>query len=177
MQVSAIVAMSKNRVIGKDNQLPWHLSDDLKLFKRLTLDKHVIMGRKCFDSIGNPLPRRKNIILTRNPYFLVTNALTVGSIEEALSIAHDNGEEEAMILGGTEIYNLAMPYLDKIYLTEVEAEVEGDTYFPVLDEKEWREEIVRKYKADENNDYDFTFKILYRLGESLSSVESVEEEE
>lgn len=158
--------MSKNRAIGKNNQLPWHLSDDLKLFKRLTLDKHVIMGRKCFDSIGHPLPKRKNIILTRNPFFLVTNALTVNSLEEALTIALDNGEEEAMILGGTQIYELAMPYLDKIYLTEVDAEVDGDTFFPELDKNEWEEEVVRHYKADENNDYDFTFKILHRIGNS-----------
>lgn len=166
MKVAAVVAMSRNRVIGKNNALPWYLSDDLKLFKRLTLERHVIMGRKCFESIGNPLPKRVNIVVTRNPYFIASNVLVAGSLEEALTIALENGEEEAMVIGGGEIYSLSIPYLDTIHLTEVETEIDGDTFFPELNPDEWREEIVKKYSKNENNDFDFTYKILHRVAVS-----------
>jgi dihydrofolate reductase len=121
MTISAILAMSKNRVIGKDNQIPWHLSADLKYFKRTTLNHHIIMGRKTFLSIGNPLPKRTNVVLTRNPFFIASNVLVATSIEEGLQLARDNGEEETFIIGGGEIYRQSMPYLDKIYLTLIEA--------------------------------------------------------
>jgi dihydrofolate reductase len=163
MQVSAIVAMSRNRTIGMNNQLPWHLGDDLKIFKRITLDKHVIMGRKCFESIGNPLPKRTNIILSRNPYFLVSNAFVVDNLEDALGFAEDNGEQEAMIIGGEEIYTLSLPYLDTLYLTEIQADIEGDTFFPEIHTEEWKVESIKKYSKSEVNDYDFEFKILRRI--------------
>ncbi len=171
MKVAAVVAMSRNRVIGKNNSLPWYLSDDLKLFKRLTLDKHIIMGRKCFESIGNPLPKRTNIVVTRNPYYVASNVLVVGSLEEALSIAFDHGENEAMIIGGGEIYALALPYIDQIHVTEVHAEIEGDTFFPRLNPDEWREEVVKQYNKNENNDFDFTYKILHRITQDVYSEE------
>jgi dihydrofolate reductase len=163
MQVSAIVAMSLNRTIGLNNQLPWHLSDDLKIFKRITLERHVIMGRKCFESIGNPLPKRVNVILSRNPYFLVNNAFVMDNLEDALGFAEEQGEQEAMIIGGAEIYELSLPYLDNLYITEVQAEIQGDTFFPEINYQEWQLESVRKYSQNEANDYDFEFKIFRKI--------------
>ncbi len=163
MIVSAIVAVARNRVIGKDNQIPWHLPADLKYFKRTTLNHHVIMGRKCFESIGQPLPKRTNIVVTRNPYFLASNCLVAHSIEEALEIAHDNGEEEVFILGGGEIYAQSMPYWDRLYITEIDLETEGDVFFPEWDESEWRERRREAHPPDEKNPYPYTFRVLERL--------------
>ena len=137
MIVSAIVAVDRNNVIGKDNGIPWHLPADLKYFKRRTLNHHVVMGRKSFESIGRPLPMRTNIIVTRNPYFIASNCLVAPSVEEALSIAFDNGEKEAFIIGGGEIYRQSMPLWGRVYLTRVEMEVQGgEVFFPGLPENE-----------------------------------------
>jgi dihydrofolate reductase len=163
MTISAILAMSKNRVIGKDNQIPWHLSADLKYFKRTTLNHHIIMGRKTFLSIGNPLPKRTNVVLTRNPFFIASNVLVATSIEEGLQLARDNGEEEAFIIGGGEIYRQSMPYLDKIYLTLIEVEVEGDVFFPELDESQWQLVSEEAHKADDKNEYNYSFLIYERI--------------
>ena len=162
MIISAIAAMSKNRVIGKDGDLPWHLPADLKYFKRKTLDHHIIMGRVNFETIGNPLPKRTNIILTRNPYYAVSNAFVVHSLEEALSLAYENGEEEAFVIGGEEIYRLSLPYLDRIYLTEIDLVTDGDTFFPELSNDEWIVTAEEPHKKDENNPYDFVFRVLRR---------------
>jgi dihydrofolate reductase len=163
MTISAILAMSKNRVIGKDNQIPWHLSADLKYFKRTTLNHHIIMGRKTFLSIGNPLPKRTNVVLTRNPFFIASNVLVATSIEEGLQLARDNGEEETFIIGGGEIYRQSMPYLDKIYLTLIEVEVEGDVFFPELDESQWQLVSEEAHKADDKNEYNYSFLIYERI--------------
>ncbi|HHH50338.1 MAG TPA: type 3 dihydrofolate reductase [Saprospiraceae bacterium] len=163
MIVSAILAAAKNNVIGKDNKIPWHLSADLKYFKKTTLNHHIIMGRKTYSSIGKPLPKRSNIIVTRNPYFIVSNCIVVHSIDEALEIALDNGEEEVFIIGGGEIYQQSMPYLDKIYLTEVDLELKGDTHFPKLDNKEWKLISEVHHPADDKNDFAFSFKVLERI--------------
>jgi dihydrofolate reductase len=163
MTISAILAMSKNRVIGKDNQIPWHLSADLKYFKRTTLNHHIIMGRKTFLSIGNPLPKRTNVVLTRNPFFIASNVLVATSIEEGLQLARDNGEEETFIIGGGEIYRQSMPYLDKIYLTLIEVEVEGDVFFPELDESQWKLVSEEAHKADDKNEYNYSFLIYERI--------------
>jgi dihydrofolate reductase len=166
MIVSAILAMSKNRVIGKDNQIPWHLSADLKYFKRTTLHHHIIMGRKTFLSIGKPLPKRTNIVLTRNPFFVASHVLVASSIEEALSIAEENGEEEVFIIGGGEIYRQSMPYWDKVYLTRVDIEVEGDVFFPELDNKEWRLLSDEPHETDEKNIYQYSFQVYERYAQS-----------
>ena len=137
MKVSAIWAQAKNRVIGKNNDIPWYLPADLKYFKKLTLNHHIIMGRKTYESIGKPLPKRTNIIVTRNPFYIVSNCIVTHSIDEALELAQENGEDEVFIIGGSEIYKQAMPYLDCIYLTQVDKEIDGDTYAPELDETEW----------------------------------------
>lgn len=162
MIVSAIVAMARNRVIGKDNKIPWYLSSDLKYFKRKTVGHHVIMGRKSFQSIGKPLPNRTNIIITRNPFFIVSGCLTARSVEEALGIALDNGEEEAFIIGGGAVYRASMPYWDRLYLTEVEADPAGDVFFPEFDVSEWMLRSAERHEADEKNDHAFTFKVFER---------------
>ncbi|MEM1319298.1 MAG: dihydrofolate reductase [Bacteroidota bacterium] len=163
MIISAIVATANNRVIGKNNDIPWYLPADLKYFKATTIHHHIIMGRNCYESIGRPLPKRTNIIMTRNPFFSVTNCLIVHSLEEALQIAQDNGEEEVFIIGGAQIYELSLPYLDRLYLTEVDLEVKGDVFFPELDWSEWQESSRSAHQADEKNPHDYVFKVLERV--------------
>jgi len=162
MMISAIFAMSRNRVIGVDNDLPWRLSDDLKFFKKTTLGHHVIMGRNSFEAIGIPLPKRTNIILTRNPYYIVSNCIIAHSLEEALSIAHDNGETEAFVIGGEAVFREALPYLDRIYMTYIDEDIEGDTFFPELNDEDWVLSSTEQYQASEKNDYDFEIRVLNR---------------
>jgi len=162
MTVSAIVATAKKNVIGKDNDIPWYLPADLKYFKRTTLGHHIIMGRKSYESIGRPLPKRTNVIITRDPFYTVSNCVVVHSVEEALKFALDNNEEEAFIIGGGEIYRLALPFVDRLYLTEVDLEVEGTIYFPTLDIDEWNLVSSEAHTADEKNPHDYIFKVLER---------------
>ncbi len=162
MIVSAIVATAKNNVIGKDNNIPWYLPDDLKYFKAKTLDHHIIMGRKSYESIGLPLPKRTNIVVTRNQYFIASNCLVVHTVEEGLKIAQENGEEEAFIIGGAQIYSLSLPYLDRLYITEIDLEVEGDVRFPQLNMNEWVLVSEDPRKASGKNEYDYNFKIYER---------------
>ncbi len=158
MKVSSIVAVAENRVIGRDNDLPWRLSDDLKFFKKTTSGHHIIMGRKNFQSIGFPLPKRTNIIVSRNPFFIVSNCLVAQSIEEALDIAHKNGEEEVFIIGGATIYEQTLDIIDTLYYTEVHASPNGDVFFPEVDWSMWDLESEKKYEADDRNMYAFTIK-------------------
>jgi dihydrofolate reductase len=162
MLISAIVAVANNNVIGKDNEIPWYLPADLRYFKEKTLGHHILMGRNSYLSIGRPLPKRTNIIITRNPYYLVSGCVVVHSIEEGLQYAAANGETEAFIIGGGEIYQQAMDYCDRIYLTAVDANVEGTVFFPTLDQTMWTlcEETFKK--ADEKNEFDYCFKIFER---------------
>lgn len=162
MIVSAIVAISRNRVIGSDNQIPWYLPADMAFFKRTTMGHFVIMGRLTFLSMGRPLPKRSNVVVTRDLFFTATGCLIAHSLEEALSLAQEAGETEAFIIGGGQIYRESMEYLDRIYLTEVDVAVEGDVFFPELKENEW--EVIRSesHPADEKNDFPFTFKTLER---------------
>jgi dihydrofolate reductase len=162
MLVSAIVAAAENHVIGDGEDIPWRISTDLKYFKRTTLNHHVIMGRKTFASMGRPLPKRTNIVLTRDPLFVATGIIVAHSIEEALTIAYDNGEQEAFIIGGGEIYRQSMDYLDKIYLTRVHAEMPGETTFPELDTAQWELVSQEAHPAGERDDHPFTFEIYER---------------
>lgn len=162
MKISSIVAVAQNGVIGKDNDLPWHLPEDMKFFKRTTLNHHIIMGRKNYQSIGFPLPKRTNIILSNNPFFIVSNCLVAQSIEEALGIAFDNGEEEVFIIGGAGVYENTMDLWDRLYYTEVMAEPEGTVFFPKMDWSEWTLKSEEKHLADEKNMYDYTFKVYDR---------------
>lgn len=163
MTISTIVATAKGNVIGKDNDIPWYLPADLKYFKKQTLNHHIIMGRKTYQSIGRPLPKRTNIVITRDPFFVATNCIVCSSVEAALEIAQDNGEQEVFIIGGGMIYELTQQYWDRVYLTEVDLEVEGDIYFPALKKEEWKLVSSNPQKADEKNEYDYTFKIFERI--------------
>lgn len=162
MTISAIVATAKNNVIGRSNDIPWYLPADLKYFKRTTLGHHVVMGRKSFQSIGRPLPKRTNVIVTRDPFFIASGCIVTHSLEQALAIAKSNGEEEAFIIGGGEIYRQSMELLDKLYLTEVDLEVEGDVFFPKINEEEWTEIFRQENEPDEKNEHRYTFRVLER---------------
>lgn len=150
--IKIIVAMSKNRVIGNNNQLIWKLSSDLKRFKELTTNNPVVMGRKTYESIGKPLPNRRNIIITRNTEYSVEGCEIVSSLEEALLLTNN----DCFIIGGGEIYTQSLEFADKIYLTLVNKEFEGDTTFPNLDDK-WAKISRKDFKADDKNEYDYSF--------------------
>ena len=161
MKVSLIVAVSKNGIIGKDNDLIWHLPKDMKFFKDTTRNHHVLMGRKNFESIPHkfrPLPNRTNIIITRQTNYFAQGCITVNSIKDGLAIARKNGEKETFIIGGGEIYKIALEkkLVDKTYLTQIHHEFEGDTFFQVLG-NEWQETKRIDLKADERHAYDFSF--------------------
>ena len=160
MIVSLIVAMDERGGIGKGNRLPWRLSADLKRFRELTMGHHIVMGRKTFESIGRALPGRQTVIVTRNPTLEVEDCLIAHSLDEALRLAEGRGETEAFICGGAEIFAQSIERADRLYLTEVHAEVEADTFFPAWDRSLWREAQSVYHPADEKNQYPTTFKLL-----------------
>ena len=170
MRLAMIAAQSQNRVIGNNNKLPWYLPEDLKYFKRVTLGKPIIMGRKTFESIGRPLPGRTNIVITRNPDWTHDGAgvRVVHSLQQAIELAESlalvNGFEESLVIGGAEIYALALPQADRLYLTQVHAEVQGDAHFPPLDPSQWQEMAREDFSAIEPNPYDYSFIVLDRAG-------------
>ena len=166
MIISAIVARAENRVIGKDNDLPWHLPEDLKWFKEKTMNHYVIMGRKSFESLPNPLPKRVNIVITRDRSYFHSGVVVVHSIDQALAYAHKQNQDEVFILGGGKIYTQTMDLWHKLYLTEVHATPDGDTTFPEIDFDRYDLIFEEAHKADEKNQYDFTFKILEKKGKS-----------
>jgi len=157
--IALVVAMAENRVIGKNNQLIWHLPAALKFFKNLTTGHPIIMGRKTYESIGKPLPNRTNIIITRQPDFKVEGCLVAHSLNEALMMAQQL-DSEIFVIGGAEIYRQAMFLADTIYLTEVHHEFDGDTFFPEIDTLLWVETDREEHQADEKNAYDFAFVTL-----------------
>ncbi len=159
--ISLIVAASTNNVIGNDGELPWRLSDDLKRFKAVTMGKPIVMGRKTFESIGRPLPGRQNIVITRQGNFSADGCDVVQSIEQAVDVA--GGADEIMVIGGSEIYAAFLPIADRIYLTRVHTEVEGDAFFPNLDETVWRDSASEDYEADASNDYACTVSLFSRM--------------
>lgn len=160
--ISAILAMGENRVIGKDNQLPWHLPADLKHFKALTMGHPVLMGRKTYESIGRPLPNRTNIIMTRDATLQIPHCIVVTSFEDALQNAAVIAAKEIFIIGGAEIYQQLLPLTTCIYLTIVHQTFSGDTFFPKLNQNEW-EEIERiDHSADAENPYAYSFLTLKR---------------
>jgi len=166
MKLSLICAMDENMVIGRNNALPWHLPEDLKYFKRTTMGKCIIMGRRTFESIGRPLPGRTNIIVTRSRDYEVENARVVDSLSDAIELAENvsfiEGVDEAFVIGGAELYRHALPYVDRLHLTMVHAEIDGDTYFPDFDVNEW-EQVSREYfEADETNPYPYSICVFER---------------
>ena len=159
--VSLVAAVAANRVIGRGGGLPWRLPDDLKHFKRLTLDHTVIMGRKTFEEIQRPLANRRNVVISRRRAWRPHGVTVVPSLEEALALGAN--EDEVFVIGGGEIYQLALPLADRLYLTVVGAEVEGDTLFPSLGEAAWVLEEEEHHPADERHSYPFTFRTYRRL--------------
>lgn len=160
MKISIIAALSKNRVIGKNGDLPWSLPDDMKFFKATTMDHHVILGRKNYLSIPEkfrPLPNRTNIVLSRNKTLALSDCIITDSFEEAIDMAKENGEKEAFVIGGGEIYALAMDIADKMYLTEIDKEIDGDVFFPVFNTSEWIETSRIHHPADEKHAFAFDF--------------------
>ena len=154
--VSMIVAAAENGVIGKDGDMPWRLSADLKNFKQITMGSTIIMGRKTWDSIQRLLPGRKTVIITRKADFKVEGAIVVGSLEAALAATDD---ESPFVVGGAEIYQLALPHVSRIYLTRVHAEIEGDTVMPEIEFGTWNRLESVSHRADEKNSHDYSFEI------------------
>lgn len=164
MKLALIWAMSQNRTIGRNNALPWYLPEDLKYFKRVTMGKPIIMGRKTWDSIGRPLPGRTNIVITRDKNFTLDSVRVVHSLDAAIKIAESvcliDGAEEVIVIGGAEIYRLALEKADRLYMTQVHADVDGDACFPEFDLAQWQELAREDYSASGSNPYDYSFIVL-----------------
>jgi dihydrofolate reductase len=165
MDIALIVAMAQNGVIGRNNQLPWRLPEDLRYFKKTTMGKPVIMGRKTFESIGKPLPGRTNIVISTQKNILLPEGVRLAqSVNEAMSIAESigliDGVNEVMVIGGEQIYALFMPSAKRIYLTKVHANVDGDAYFSSFVERDWSKVSEDFFEASENNPYDYSFCVL-----------------
>ena len=158
MNISIIVAMSKNRVIGRDNDMPWHLSDDLKNFKKITINNTIIMGRLTYDSIGKPLPEKKNIVLSRS---LKDPKVTVlDNLKEALNVSKN--EKEIFIIGGADLYSQTINIANKLYLTSISHEISGDKYFPDFDIDQWDVVESHSYKKNDSNSHNFKSEIFIK---------------
>jgi len=166
MKKSIIVAMAENRVIGRNNKLPWYLPNDLKYFKSVTMGKPIIMGRKTFESIGKPLPGRLNLVITRNAEWQHEGVTVVHSYEDAFAKAEAtaliDGVDEVMIIGGDQIYQTSLELVDRIYLTKVHAEVEGDAWFADVDWAQWQEIGREDHKAEGSTPFDYSFIVYER---------------
>jgi dihydrofolate reductase len=160
MDISLIVAMDKRRGIGKDGRLPWHLPADLKLFKKITMGHHLIMGRKTWESIGRPLPGRTMIVLTRQTDYQPIGCLVAPSLNEGLEIARRNGEKEVFVIGGAKVFRQALPMADRIYLSRVEGIFAADAFFPELPQGFWKTVKQTVYPSNDHNPFTFIFEIL-----------------
>jgi dihydrofolate reductase len=160
MRISLVVAMSKDRVIGNENALPWHLSADLKRFKAITMGKPILMGRKTHESIGRPLPGRENIVVTRNKDYSAPGCVVVTSVEQGMTAAA--GAEELMVIGGAEIYRQMLPLADRMYVTMVHGSFAGDAFFPGWEPPDWKETSREEHQADEKNPHAYTFLVFQR---------------
>lgn len=160
-RIALIAAMAENRVIGRENRLPWRLSADLRRFKSLTMGKPVIMGRKTYESIGKPLPGRSNIVVTRDRDYRAQGCRVVHSLEQALEAAA--GHDEVMVIGGAQLYRQTLDRAERMYLTLVKTELDGDALFPQIEMRHWRELERESHRADEKNEYDYDFVTLERV--------------
>lgn len=164
---SMIVAMASNRVIGRNNKLPWYLPGDLQYFKAVTMGKPIVMGRKTYESIGKPLPGRLNIVVTRDHSWQAKNVSICHSIEDAYQLASSqseiDGQEELMIIGGDQIYSSCLASVDRLYLTKVHADIEGDAFFPEVDWSQWKEIRREDFAAEDPNPYDYSFIVYDRV--------------
>lgn len=164
MRLSIIAALSSNNVIGRNNDLPWRQSTDLKRLKQLTMGHHMIMGRKTWESVGRPLPGRAIVVITRDPGFTAEGVQVVHALENGIRIAQDAGDPEPFIAGGAQIFEQAIHRADRMYLTRIHAEVEGDTFFPEFDDvSEWQLTDSEHFDADEKNEYPFSFLTYERV--------------
>lgn len=165
MRLTLIVAVADNGVIGRQNELPWRLPEDLKRFKALTMGKPIVMGRKTFDSIGKPLPGRTNIVITRQPNLSLPGCVVVDSLHAALQAAAGEVDQadEVMVIGGGDIYRQALAQAHRVELTEVHADIDGDARFPVLSAQQWREIAREDHSADERHAYAYSFVTLERV--------------
>jgi dihydrofolate reductase len=168
MKISAILASTKDLIIEINRDVPWYLSNDLQYFKKVTLNHHIIMGRMCYECTGYALPNRTNIVLSRDPNYKAEGCIVANSIEEALQIAKQNGETEAFIVGGGELYAQTVDYWDKIYWTEVDMDVtlkntDDVVYFPELDMSSWHLSSENMFFKDDKNTCDYSFKVFERV--------------
>lgn len=165
MKISLISAVAENGVIGRNNDMPWHLPDDFAFFKRKTSHHPIIMGRKSLEALGKPLPNRTNIVITRNPDFTAAGVTVVHTLEDAIDEAKkaDRPTDEIFVIGGAEIYAMALPIATTLYLTEIYQAFEGDTYFPSFDKREWKEVSRRLHPADERHVVAFDFVEYERI--------------
>lgn len=165
MRRALMVARARNGCIGRDNKLPWYLPNDLKYFKQVTFGKPVVMGRKTWESLKGPLPGRTNIVISRQPDYVAEGARVVESLDAALLLAEQiaviDGSEEVIVMGGAEIYRLALPQMERLYITEVHADVDGDAFFPELPAGQWLEQAREDFSAEGPNPYDYSF-VVYR---------------
>jgi dihydrofolate reductase len=159
--ISLIVAMARNRVIGADGRIPWHLPNELKLFKSLTMGHHIVMGRRTYESIGRLLPGRTTVIVTRQHDYNVPGAIVAHSVEEALAVCA--GDDEIFVIGGAELFRDTLPIADRLYLTVVDAEPKGDTFMPDFEAGKWREVKTESFAPDTRHAYGYRFSILERL--------------
>ena len=166
MRIALVAAVSRNGIIGKDNALPWHLPADLRHFRRLTLGKPVLMGRRTYESIGHPLPDRINIVVSRTPGYRAPGCIVVDSLEAGIEagIAAAGDGEELMIIGGAALYRAALPLAERLYLTRIEADVEGDVRFVDYEAAEWEEVAREEHPADARNPFPYCFVTLQRKG-------------
>ena len=162
MFISFVVAAAKNNVIGKDNQLVWNLPNDMKFFKNVTWGMPVVMGRKSFESLGKALPGRKNIVLTRQDDWSAKETIVVKTMEEAKAAVKEMDVKEMMVIGGGEIFKMFMPEAKRIYLTRVDAEPDGDAFFPEVDPAEWKLVSKKDNEADSKHAYNYSFQIWER---------------
>ena len=162
MKISLIAAVADNLAIGKDNDLLWHLPEDLKFFKKTTLHHHVVMGRKTFESFGRPLPERKNIIISRREELPYEGIIHVKSLDEALELCRKEGAEECFIAGGQKVYESTIQFADRLIITEVHATFEADTFFPEIDKSIWKEVSREDCSSDDKNPYEYSFVFYER---------------
>ncbi|HLQ98518.1 MAG TPA: dihydrofolate reductase [Candidatus Dormibacteraeota bacterium] len=155
--ISLLVAMGKNRVIGFENDMPWHLPEDLKYFKEKTIDQTIIMGRKTFDSIGRALPNRRNIVLTKKSIDFPDGIEVIRDIENIYQWNKEKPDQEFFVIGGGNLYKQVLPFASRMYITEIDQSFEGDTYFPTFDEDEWTLTSKLKGKKNDRNPYDYHF--------------------
>lgn len=160
MILSIIVAMAKNRAIGRDNKLLWHISADLRRFKAITSGHTIIMGRRTYESLGRPLPNRRNIVVSRNPNFVAPGCIVVASLSAAFGLCE--ADDEVFVIGGGQLYEQALPFAQRLYITQVHADFEGDTFFPAIDKHQWRT-VASEEAESESDGLDYTFIDLERI--------------